>query len=213
MRELLIQKATEDSLYDFLHRGYLHKGNAMQLKGNYATALNSFFSSLNYANLTNNRRGTGQLNISIADTYSKIGNSQTSEDYYNRGIAVLRTVNDSISLATALLNAGEEYIRGGKYDEAHEYISESGDIFEALDYQLGIAYTLGNLGMIYAEQGRNELAKKNIYEAIEILEELQHFIPSQNIILIWPISMPNKKTFPLLLNMLNAGWNWLPNTD
>jgi adenylate cyclase len=175
--DLLIQKATKDSLYDFLHRGYLHKGNAMQLKGSYASALNSFFSSLNYAHLTNNRRGIGQLHISIADTYSKIGNAQTSEDYYNRGIAVLRTVNDSISLATALLNSGEEYIRRGKYDEAMEHMSESGEIFEKIDYPLGIAYTLGNLGMIYAEQGKNDLAKRHIYEAIEILEELEHYYP------------------------------------
>ncbi|MCM4158898.1 tetratricopeptide repeat protein [Antarcticibacterium flavum] len=175
--DLLIAKAAEDSIYDYLHRGYLHKGNAMQLKGSYASSLNAFFSSLNYAHLTNNQRGIGRLNISIADTYSKSGNAQTSEDYYNRGIAVLRTVNDSISLATALLNAGEEYIRRGKFDEAMEHISESGEIFEQINYPLGTAYTLGNLGMIYAEQGRNELAKRHIYEAIDILEELEHYYP------------------------------------
>ncbi|HSI71259.1 MAG TPA: adenylate/guanylate cyclase domain-containing protein [Gillisia sp.] len=175
--DLLIQKASKDSLYDFLHSGYLHKGNAMQLKGSYATALNSFFTSLNYANLTNDRRGIGAVHISIADNYSLIGNSQTSEEYYMRGISILRTVNDSIALATALLNAGDDYFHRGKYDEALEYLLESGDIFEALDYPLGIAYTLGNVGMVYAQQGKNEEAKKNIYEAIVILEELQDYYP------------------------------------
>ncbi|QED37930.1 tetratricopeptide repeat protein [Antarcticibacterium arcticum] len=175
--EILITKAAKDSLYNYLHSGFLQKGNAMQLKGNYPTALDSYFRSLNYANLSNNRLGIGAINISIADTYSMIGNSLTSKRYYDRGIAILREVNDSIKLGSALLNVGDESFNSGDYDEALEYFSESGLIFKAIDYPLGRAYNLGNVGMVYAAQGKHTLAKKNINEAIEMLEELEQYYP------------------------------------
>lgn len=175
--EILISKAAEDSVYKFLHSGYLQRGNALQLKGNFAPALDSYFISLNYANLMNDQKGIGAAHISIANTYSIIGNYNTSESYYERGIAILRRVNDSITLGSALLNAGDDSFSSKKYEEALEYYSESGRIFEKIDYPLGQAYNLGNVGMVYAAQGKNTLAKKNINEAIDILEELQQYYP------------------------------------
>ncbi|HSJ12565.1 MAG TPA: adenylate/guanylate cyclase domain-containing protein [Gillisia sp.] len=175
--EILISKAAEDSVYKFLHSGYLQRGNALQLKGNFAPALDSYFISLNYANLLNDQKGIGAAHISIANTYSIIGNYNTSESYYERGIAILRRVNDSITLGSALLNAGDDSFSSKKYEEALEYYSESGRIFEKIDYPLGQAYNLGNVGMVYAAQGKNTLAKKNINEAIDILEDLQQYYP------------------------------------
>ena len=175
--EILIQKATRDSVYEFLHSGFLQKGNAMQLKGNFAAALESYFKSLNYANLMNVEKGIGAVNISIADTYSMIGNNETSRRYYEQGILILRKTTDSIALGSALLNAGDELFNSGEYEEALKYFSESGEIFEAIDYALGRAYNLGNVGMVYAAQGKNSSAKKNINEAIEMLEDLNQHYP------------------------------------
>jgi len=175
--EILITKAAKDSLFDYLHSGLLQKGNAMRLKGNYPLALDSYFRSLNYANLTNNKKGIGAVNISIADTYSMFGNSLTSRRYYDLGIEILREVNDSIALGSALLNAGDESFKSSDYDKALEYFLESGLIFEAVDYPIGIAYNLGNVGMVHAAQGKHALAKKNINEAIAMLEELEEYYP------------------------------------
>ena len=175
--EILIGKASEDLLYKFLNIGYLQKGNALQLKGNFAPALDSYFLSLNYANLMNDQKGIGAAHISIADTYSIIGNVETSHSYYERGIAILRKANDSIKLGSALLNVGDDFLNRGRYDEALEYFTESHLIFQAIDYKLGLAYNLGNVGMVYAAQGKHTLAKKNINEAIEILEELEQYYP------------------------------------
>lgn len=171
--ELLIKKASEDSLFNFLHSGFLQKGNALMLKGDFVPALDSFFESLKLAQRSNNPAGVGATTISIADAYSLMGNSETSQEYYDRGIEILRTVNDPASLATAVLNAGEEFSRSGKYDKALNYTNEAGNLFQSLDHNLGIAYYLGNLGIIYAEQGKNELAKENINKAIDLLRELQ----------------------------------------
>lgn len=175
--ELLIKKAAEDSLLNFLHSGYLQKGNALQLKGDYAKALEAFFQSLELAYKIGEPKGIGALMVSIADTYNMSGNSTTSQQYYKKAIGILRTTNDSVTLASGLLNAGDAAFTNKDYAKALEYFEESGLIFKEINYPLGIAYNLGNVGMVYAEQGKHELAKNNINESIAILEELKDYYP------------------------------------
>lgn len=175
--ELLIEKGRADSLFNFLHVGYLQKGNALRIKGDLAEALKSYFKSIQYANRIGDNLGVAKVTISIADTYSEIGSSGNAETYYNQGILLLRQSNDSISLATALLNAGDEYFNSKKYDSAILYFQEAAPIFIKINSLIGTAYTLGNLGMVYAEQGKDDEAEHNINEAIKILEDLGDYYP------------------------------------
>ncbi len=175
--ELLIDKAAKDSLINFLQDGYAQKGNALKNLGNNALALESFFLSLTYANRIGNEINIGGLMISIAGTYTAMGNSHNAQNYYKKGIQVLRKVNDSINIATALLNAGDDYFNAGKLDSALVYTEESADIFKEINYPIGQAYSLGNTGMIYAEQGKDILAEQQINEAIGILEDLEDYYP------------------------------------
>ncbi|NNC69967.1 MAG: adenylate/guanylate cyclase domain-containing protein, partial [Flavobacteriaceae bacterium] len=175
--EKLINKAALDSSFNFLHSGFLQKGNSFKTMGNYALALKSYFKSIDYANRTKNLLGSGKLTISIADTYSEMGNSDNAESYYKLGINLLRKTNDSVSLATALLNAGDEAFNSLKYNTAIKYFEESGIIFKNKDHLIGTAYNKGNIGMVYAEQGKDNLAELNINEAIAILEELEDYYP------------------------------------
>lgn len=175
--ELLIKKSSKDSLYEFLNTGYNQKGNALQLEGNYPEALEAYFIGLELANTLKDPGLIGGSNISIADTYSMIGNSRMAGEYYSKGIEILRQANTPIVLASALLNAGDDAFHNENYEKALNYFKESGSLFRDLDYSIGIAYNLGNVGMVYAEQGKDELAKANINEAIALLEELQNYYP------------------------------------
>ena len=175
--ELLISKASMAPSYNYLYQGYLQKGNALQFNGNNAEALKAYLKSLDYAERTNDEKGIGSLMVSIADVYSMMENSTRAQSYYNKGIQQLRQVNDSIKIATALLNAGDDLFNSGKLDSALIYTQESEFIFEKIKYPIGQAYSLGNVGMIYAEQEKDELAEININEAIAILEELEDYYP------------------------------------
>ena len=115
------------------------------------------------------------LHVSIADTYSMMGNSERAKYYYDEAITLLRKANDSLSLASALLNAGDELYNTAEYDQALLNFQESGEIFERLDYQIGKAYNKGNIGMVYAKQGKDELAMSNMNEAIQLLEENEDY--------------------------------------
>lgn len=166
---------SSDSIVFFKGTAYLEKGNALQLKGEFHEALESFFKAKDMADAFKDEELSSGLLISIADTYSMIGNSESAQKYYLEGIEELRNVNDSTSLAAALLNSGDEYYNSKQYDKALLNFEESRTIFELENYPVGKAYTIGNIGMVYAKQGKDELAKTHMNEAIELLEAYEDF--------------------------------------
>ena len=172
--ELIIEKSVKsDSVNYYQLAGYLQKGNALKDLGNYPQALEAFFESIHYATLEKNEKKFGLVSISIADVYSELENSENAVTYYKKGIDILRKTTDSFSLATGLLNLGDEYLKNKKYAAAIPLFEESGIIFKNIGYSIGTAYTLGNMGVVRAEQGNDDLAIKNINEAIETLEKLE----------------------------------------
>jgi signal transduction histidine kinase len=175
--EELINLSIKTRNNKFLHSGYFLKGNKKRLFGDLEEALDAYIKSAETARLENNARGEGNAYGAIADIYSISNNHLNARLYYNKAIAILRESNDSIPLASVILNAGDLFLNSQIYDTAYMYFNESGIIFERLNYLIGKAYSIGNIGMVYANTGKSNLAEKNIKEAIEILEELGDFYP------------------------------------
>ena len=167
--EELISLAKLANNNKYLISGYTQKGNYYMWTGDLEIALETFFTCAELAIKIQDIAIQGTLFMSIADVYSLMSDSSNAESYYNRSIEILRKTNDSIRLASTLLNAGDEYFNTTDYDKALLYFEESSNIFKNINYPIGIAYNLGNIGMVYAEQGKDELAEANINEAIEIL--------------------------------------------
>ena len=142
--ELLIQKAAKDSVFKKLYKGYLHKGNAYQLIGQQALALESFFMSQKFALRTGEENSLGSAKISIAGTYANMNNSSNATYYYKESIDLFRKLHDSIGLASALNNLGDLYITEEKLDSALILTQEASAIFNILDHTLGRAYSMGN---------------------------------------------------------------------
>ena len=183
--EELINLSIKTGNNKFLHSGYFQKGNKKRLFGDLEEALDAYMKSADAARLDKNARGEGSAYGAIADIYSISNNHHNARLYYNKAIAILRESNDSVALASFILNAGEEFMNNQIYDTAYMYFNESGIIFEKLNYLIGKAYSIGNIGMVYANTGESNLAEKNIKEAIEILEELEDYYP----ICVYLISM------------------------
>ena len=173
----LIQLARELDSVKYLYHGYLQKGNALKLKSEMSSALESYIEAAKIAMEENWSMELGATYITIADVYSIMKNHDNAVSYYRNAISILREANDSIKLASALLNAGDEYFNQRQLDSALAFFEESGKIFRAIDYEIGVAYNLGNVGMVYAEQGKDAFAQANINEAIIILERLEDFYP------------------------------------
>ncbi|HEU4904046.1 MAG TPA: ATP-binding protein [Flavisolibacter sp.] len=175
--EELIKLAGQAGNKKYLRIGYFLKGNKKRALGKLDEALEAYFKSAALARETNHLKGEGDTYGAIADTYSLSNNHANAMLYYHMAIHTLRSSKDSISLASTLLNAGDEFRRIKTYDSALIYFQESKVIFDKVGYLSGKAYCLGNIGMVYANVGKNYLAEKNINEAIRILEQAEDYSP------------------------------------
>jgi class 3 adenylate cyclase len=175
--EQLIKVAQEIDSIDYVFQGYLEKGNALRRKGDLSRALESYFQGAKIAEDNRNNNQLGKTYIAIADVYSIMENHQTAVKYHQGAISILRQENDSINIASALLNAGDEYINYNKLDTAIILTNEAEIIFKKLNSQVGQAYSLGNLGMIYAKLGIDLKAEYHMNQAIFLLEELHEYYP------------------------------------
>ena len=175
--EELISLSEQTGNNDYLRRGYFLKGTKKRLLGQLTEALEAFFKSAEIAKRTNHLTSEGETYDAIADTYSVANNHSTAIYYYNKAVGTLRRSNDSISLASALINTGDEFRKISRYDSALLYFRESQVIFDKKNHLTGKAFSLGDIGMIYAAIGKNDLAEKNINEAIHILEGTQNYYP------------------------------------
>ena len=167
----LIDLAQNEEEYVWLYRGYLQQGNAYKLVGELSLAVESYFNSIMAAKKANYIQGVGGAYLSIGDTYANNNDHLNGIKYRNQAIQILRTTEDSITLATALLNTGYEYYLIESYDSSLAYYDESGKIFEEKNFTIGTAYNLGNSGLALAKQGENKKAELKILEAISILKD------------------------------------------
>ncbi|MGV6832232.1 MAG: adenylate/guanylate cyclase domain-containing protein [bacterium] len=172
----LVTLAKENKNNIYLYEGYMQKGNSYLFSGDYNLALQNYFNSSEIAIKSNLSKGKeGSSYLAVADIYSEIGNNSNAKTYYNKAISTLRESDDKVLLATALLNAGDEYLNTKNYDDALSFFRESGFLFKESNYPIGSAYSTGNIGMVYAEKGKDDLAEININNAITVLEEYEDY--------------------------------------
>jgi len=202
--DLLIAESIEQKNNEFLFHGYNLNGSTNRLLGNLDAALSSFLKASETAISSGNKVNEGGAYISIGDVYSEMGNSGNAELYYNKAIDILRETDDTIYLATALINAGDEALKTDKYDKALAYFKESGQLFKKVDYLVGTAYNLGNIGMVYAGQNKNILAEKNIEQAITILEEFEDYSAIAEYLTYMSDIYEDKEDFATALNYAHS---------
>lgn len=151
-----------------------YKGNGLRSKGLLSEAIAQYIRASKYLNVENNSKEEGIIYLDLADLYAIQNNFETSKSYYLQSIEVFKLQEDSIKLASALLNAGELFRSYKRYDSAIVFFQRSKIIFKKINYPIGSAYNLGNIGLVMAEQGQQTQAEENINEAIDILQEMGH---------------------------------------
>lgn len=196
----LIKLSRESENYTYLYRGYSIRGQVYQRIGNLTLALESFIKGSEAASKIEDKSYEGGAYLTIADVYSTIGNATNAESYYSKSIDILRETKDSLTLASALLNAGDEAFKNEYFDKALDYFEESGMLFEQVNYPIGTAYNLGNVGMVYAEQSKDALAEQHINEALVLLEELEDYYPISVYLTYMSNIYSRRKDFSTALN-------------
>jgi len=193
----LSELANENS---YLYNGYFIRGSAYSYAGELEKALIDLFKSVEIAIQRKGFTSEGTSYMSIAGVYNKLGNHDNSEKYYAKAIDIIRQTNDSITLGSTLLNAGDAAFNNKKYEKAMLYFEETARIFKNLKYTIGIAYNNGNMGMVYAEQGMDVLAELKINEAVTILEEIKDYYPISVYLTYMSDIYLRKNDYPKALN-------------
>ena len=175
--EELIRLAEQTGNNKYLRTGYFLKGTKKRSLGKLNEALEAYFKSAEIARNLKHLKAEGESYGAIADIYSVGNNHSNAIEYYNKAIKILRQTKDSISLASYLLNAGDEFRKTKKYKSALLYSEEAKLIFDKVNYRSGQGYSLGNIGMVYANMGQNSLAEKYMDEGIRILEQMEDYHP------------------------------------
>ena len=173
--ELLIEKATSVDSISYMLKGLMHKGRGLTIKGDLSSALESYFNAASIASENSLTTELGKIYAPIADVYSSLDDHENAVLYYHQSIDILSSTTDSVSLATALLNLGDEFFNHRELDSALIYFSRSGGIFQTINYPIGSAYNFGNIGLVRAELGQDSLAISNINKAINILESFEDY--------------------------------------
>ena len=170
----LIDLAIKLNNSTYLYYGYYQLGNKKRYSGDYPGALGDYLKS---SKLAKTDLGAANSYLGMADVYNVMGNYLDAKSYYTQGINLLRKLvrdgNDSVTIASAVLNEGEAFRKNSQYDSAMICGKEALSIFDKLSHRLGKAYAVGNIGLIYASLGKISLAEKNINEAVAVMEEYQ----------------------------------------
>ncbi|NEU09758.1 tetratricopeptide repeat protein [Flavihumibacter sp. R14] len=198
--EELIRLAKQNGDSKYLRTGYFLKGNKKRSLGRLDEALEAYFKSAEIARESRHLNAEGESYGAIADIYSIGNNHSNAITYYDKAINILRKTNDSISLASYLLNAGDELRKTGKYRSSLKYTQEAKLIFDTVNYRSGQAYSLGNMGMVYANMGRHDRAEQYMNEGIRILEQMQDYHPICDYLISMADVYLNKGDYPAALS-------------
>lgn len=175
-----------DKLLGFAHKldsklhlikGNIYKGNGHRINANFEKALEAYYKALNLCSGKQFDRLKGIAEFSIADVFSNSGNSTNALKYYDLALKTLLKTNDTLSIATVYLNAGDEYLSKNEYEKSIGFFLKSVRTFKQIDSDEGIAFNYGNLGMAYASTGKKKLAEEYMNKAIDVLEELKLLYP------------------------------------
>jgi CHAT domain-containing protein/Flp pilus assembly protein TadD len=94
-------------------------------------------------------------------------------DYYERSLAIFRSLKDPGGESKCLNNLGVVYEFWGQYDKAVKYYEQSLAIFRSLKDPAGEANTLNNLGIVYMFRGQYDKAVDYYERSLAIKRSLK----------------------------------------
>ena len=127
--EELISLAKEHKNNNYLYYGFFRKGDAKQFVGDLEEAITAYFKAAEIAKKEKFISREAGAYGAIADIYSISDNHKNAMLYYGKAITALRKTEDTIALASVILNAGDALLRNKEYDSALIYFNESGALF------------------------------------------------------------------------------------
>lgn len=90
----------------------------------------------------------------------------------NLHLQAMITANDSLGIAKALNNIGNDYNELGEYDEAYYHLTRSFRVARSIKDSLLLAVTLQNIGHVFKELGQYDIAINHFNASLKISEKV-----------------------------------------
>jgi len=116
--------------------------------------------------------GRAESNLRLAFLGTLMGDYTTALKYDNRHLQAVRTMNDSLALAKALNNIGQDYSDLGEYDDAYYYLTKSYKVARLIQDSLLQAVCLFNLGHVFKDLGQYDIALNHFTISAEISKKI-----------------------------------------
>ncbi|MDQ2856858.1 MAG: CHAT domain-containing protein, partial [Acidobacteriota bacterium] len=147
-------------------------GNVYRARGDFGSALESYFRSLAFAERSEVKVPTATTLGSIGLVRALQGDHLQAREYYGKSLAQFEAVGDKVGMARMLAQLGNAYFADRDYEPALDSYRKSLVLREAMGDVSGQAYTLAGFGTVYLAQSNYLLALENYQKALAMFESL-----------------------------------------
>ncbi len=116
--------------------------------------------------------GLAESNLRIAFLATIMGDFTKALKFDNRNLQAVRNMNDSLAIAKALNNIGQDYSDLGEYDDAYYYITKGYKVARSIQDSLMQTICLFNLGHVFKELGQFDIALNHFTISSELSKKI-----------------------------------------
>ena len=174
---LLLNVSSNDPLS--LMQGNMYIGIAKRNNGDFKSALEFYFKSLEYAKqLTFSEQSL--INLTIGDTYKSATHFENAYKFYSKARILyqdngVRNEQDSANLTVVYTNIGDLFLLQRQYDSALINFKKAENLALGFEQEYYLAAIQGNIAIVYAAIGEIDSAEKEIVKCVNRLIELQYW--------------------------------------
>lgn len=144
------------------------KGEAFYFKGKYELAAKEFYSSVKRLELVNEKEPLAETYNALAKLYRKTSDLTQSLQYYDKTMALYKSLNDSAGISATYNESGVVFEYTRNYEEAARRYGTSLDIDKKRNDSVGICYALSNLAGVYILQNKFLIAENYLKQSLSI---------------------------------------------
>ncbi len=185
--------------------GHFYKGNIYIQLTEYEKAVPHLMNTLDYFEAQNDTIRMGRIFNSIAAAYENLGNDSLTLSYFRKAYEMSSALNQSPSMAIALNNMSNVYVRANDYKKGAELLNESIRLLkmhpEYVDMYNQISSNLGNL---YQESGQFAKAEEVYLRNLDATKSKDVFGYAANLRGLGRVVLEQGKTKKALLHLEEA---------
>ncbi len=159
----------EDKKFQWAIADALHlKGHANYIQGDFETALETYFQSLELRDTIREKRSMAASLGNMANIYKDQADYHSALRFENESLRLSRDINNKSFIAVSLNNLGVIYNLQGLYAKSLDYYTRGLKIRQEIGDIQRIATSYNNIATIYSNMGNHRKALQYLYDAMII---------------------------------------------